>query len=262
MFSNYLTGDDQKARGDHFLSFLELTSGRYYYIFMMLKNTVALMKRLSRATMKSDRIPDDIEFVVDTAGISLERLKEAADICFRFFGAPNVAEAKERIGLFGQIAEKEAYQGVQWHFTGGLRGEDGGDAVRLFDLIETVDSLDLAREISLAASDIGKIQRILVRVAVTAAAPGVAADGLFELLVRVRQLPAVKVEGLSLQVPPETETAASRPLYEKLRRLRDEAEEKGFAVPHLSMGGNEDFEVAIEEGATFVTIREVLFEGC
>jgi uncharacterized pyridoxal phosphate-containing UPF0001 family protein len=228
---------------------------------MMLKNTVALMKRLSRATMKSDRIPDDIEFVVDTAGTSPKMLKEAADICFRFFGAQDVAEAKERIGLFRQIAEKEGYEGMQWHFTGNLRGEDG-DVVRLFDLIETVDSLDLAREINLAASGIGKIQRILVRVSVTEAARGVAAEGLFELLGRVGEFPAVKVEGLSLRVPPETDPAASRPLYEKLRRLRDEAEEKGFALPHLSMGTNEDFEVAIEEGATFVTIREVLFEGC
>ncbi|MBZ0157623.1 MAG: YggS family pyridoxal phosphate-dependent enzyme [Alphaproteobacteria bacterium] len=231
-----------------------------YYIRMIVENTTAILKRLSRATMKSDRSPEEIEFVAASGSVSVSALKEAADISFRFFGADSVPAARDKIVPFREVERAERYCGVQWHLTGPLRKEEVKEAVALFDLIHTVDSLLLAEEIDRRAAEAGKVQRILVQVRLAdPEGPGVPGEELFPLLEGISALKNVRLEGLMTASPASEDPAQSRSFFRKLCSLRDEAVTKGFSLPHLSMGVCHDFEVGIEEGATLVQVDSILF---
>jgi pyridoxal phosphate enzyme (YggS family) len=228
---------------------------------MLVKNTTAIMKRLSRATMKSDRIPDDIEFIAATGSVDIPELKAAADISFRFFGSASVQDAKNKKARFREVEKAEKYSGVQWHLTGSLCNEGIKDAVALFDLIHTVDSLALAEAINREAERTGKVQRILVRVRLFDTAAGVSEQELLPLLERIKALGSLKLEGLMTSSPASADPARSRPHFSTLRELRDKAVQGGFSLPHLSMGISHDFEIGIEEGATLVQVDDILFIG-
>ncbi len=225
---------------------------------MILQNAVAIMKRLGRAAMKSDRSPEEVDFIASVDAAPLSAVKDAADVSFRFFGLDRIDGARGKIMLFREVVKAERYGGVQWHMTGPLRMNDVREAVSLFDLIHAVDSADLARRISREAKLADKIQRILVRVSMTGT-QGFTEEGLFDLLEKIRNLENLKIEGLETMAPFSENIEKGRPLYRRLFELRKEAEVKGHVMQHLSMGGNHDFEVGIEEGATLVQVGAVLF---
>ncbi len=226
---------------------------------MILTNTVAVMKRLGRAAMKSDRSPEDIEFVASIDDVPLSAIKDAADVSFRFFGLTPMEGARGKIMQFREIEKTEKYEGVQWHLTGPLHMKDVREAVSLFHLIQTVDSAVLAEEISRQAKAAGKLQRILLQVSMADGAPGIPEEKCLAVFETARKLKGLKIEGLATVVPFGENIEEGRLFYRRLFELRSKAEEEGHVLPHLSMGGNQDFEVAIEEGATLVRIDAVVF---
>ena len=156
---------------------------------------------------------------------------------------------------------KERSEKIYWHLIGHLQKNKVKTAVSLFDMIHSVDSLELAEEIDSHAAKTGKQQRILIQVKLSEEETkhGVAEKDLFELVRKAAALAHVKLEGLMTLPPFFDDPERARPYFRKLSDLRKEAEGKGFRLPELSMGMSHDFEVAIEEGATMVRVGTAIF---
>ena len=181
-------------------------------------------------------------------------LHEAARAGLTLLGENKVQEAKAKIPLCpGRL---------RWHMIGHLQSNKCRDAVELFDMIQSVDSLHLAQEINRRAEQASKRMPILLEVNLAGEASkfGYKPEQLVADLQTINSLPRLEVQGL-MTVPawsPEPEKV--RPTFRQLRELKTKCEELlGAPLPHLSMGMSGDFEVAIEEGATIVRIGTALF---
>jgi pyridoxal phosphate enzyme (YggS family) len=152
--------------------------------------------------------------------------------------------------------------GGEWHFIGGLQTNKAKDAVECFDVIESVDRLDLAQELQKRLEVAGKKMRIMLEVNVggEAAKHGCAPEKVEELLQKVIPLSRLEVIGL-MAIPPFREDAEmARPFFSKLREIRDRLQDsQGVHLPELSMGMSHDFPIAIAEGSTLVRIGTALF---
>lgn len=236
---------------------------------MLIENASAIFKRISHAAMRAGRSPDEVKLIAVTKTVGIETIKEAIDAGLRIFGENRVQEAQKKISdLKFEITppipplEKGGMKGgVEWHLIGHLQKNKAKYAVQLFDLIHTVDSIELAEELNKQAEKIGKIQSILVQVKLSEEETkhGVSEDELILLLEEIKKLKNLKLEGLMTMPPFFDNPEEARPYFRRLRKIRDNAKEKGFMFPELSMGMSNDFEVAIEEGATMVRIGTALF---
>ncbi len=236
---------------------------------MLIENASAIFKRISHAAMRAGRSPDEVKLIAVTKTVGIETIKEAIDAGLRIFGENRVQEAQKKISdLKFEITppippfEKGGMKGgVEWHLIGHLQKNKAKYAVQLFDLIHTVDSIELAEELNKQAEKIGKIQSILVQVKLSEEETkhGISEDELILLLEEIKKLKNLKLEGLMTMPPFFDNPEEARPYFRRLREIRDNAKEKGFMLPELSMGMSGDFEVAIEEGATMVRIGTALF---
>ena len=183
-----------------------------------------------------------------------ESIRAAVECGQLLFGENKVQEAKAKIPLCPGKA--------RWQFIGHLQSNKARDAVELFEMIQGVDSLHLAREISKRAEQAGKTLPILLEVNVAGEASkfGYQPARLLAELNELNALPRIEVHGL-MAIPPFTPVPEkSRPYFQKLRELKRECENLlGAPLPQLSMGMSGDFEVAIEEGSTLVRIGTALF---
>jgi len=189
-----------------------------------------------------------------TKGQPPEVISEAARLGLAFFGENKIQEAKAKIPLCSGK--------LRWHFIGHLQTNKCRDAVELFAMIQSVDSLHVAQEISKRAEQAGKTMPILLEVNLAGEASkfGYRPEKLEAELTALNALPRLEIHGL-MTVPPWTSNAENvRPVFRQLRELKQRAEQVlGAPLPHLSMGMTGDFEVAIEEGATIVRIGTALF---
>jgi len=170
------------------------------------------------------------------------------------FGENKIQEAKAKIPLCPGRA--------RWQFIGHLQSNKVRDAVGLFEMIQGVDSLAIAQEISQRAGQAGKTMPILLEVNVAGEASkfGYAPERLRAELLQLNALPRIEIHGLMAIPPYAPLPEQARPYFQKLRALKAECEDLlGAPLPHLSMGMSGDFEVAIEEGATMVRIGTALF---
>jgi len=214
----------------------------------------AVHERISNSALKAGRDPQEITLVAVTKAVESSRIIDAIEAGLRIFGENRVQEAREKISnLKSQITE--------WHLIGNLQTNKAKTAVQLFDLIHSVDSVKLAEEVNKQAEKIGKIQRVLVQVKLSEEETkhGISEGDLILLLERIRNLNNLKLEGLMTMPPFFEDPEMTRPYFKRLREIRDVAEKKGFSLPELSMGMSNDFEVAIEEGATMVRIGTAIF---
>ena len=183
-----------------------------------------------------------------------ETIRLAVDAGQLLFGENKIQEAKAKIPLSPGRA--------RWHFIGHLQSNKVRDAVELFEMIQGVDSLSIAREISKRADQAGKTMPILIEVNVAGEGTkyGYKPEQLLAELNELTALPRLEIHGL-MAIPPYTPVPEkARPHFQKLRALKELAESRLNAPwPHLSMGMSGDFEVAIEEGATIVRVGTALF---
>jgi pyridoxal phosphate enzyme (YggS family) len=152
--------------------------------------------------------------------------------------------------------------GGEWHFIGGLQTNKAKDAVECFDVIESVDRLDLAQELQKRLETAGKKMRIMLEVNVggEAAKHGCAPELVEDLLQKVMPLSRLEVIGLMAIPPFREDPEMARPFFSKLREIRDRLQDsQGVHLPELSMGMSHDFAVAIAEGSTLVRIGTALF---
>jgi len=189
--------------------------------------------------------------------IPADRVREAINAGADILGENYLQEAREKIN------ELSAHP-VSWHFIGHLQTNKAKYAVRLFDLIHTVDSLKLARELNKQAKKINKIQQILIQINISreSSKSGVYDQDLLSLINDISCLQNLSVRGL-MTVPPFFNSPETvRPYFAALRVLRDQIKNKAIqnvSMEELSMGMTGDFEVAIEEGATLVRIGTAIF---
>lgn len=220
------------------------------------ENIKDVYKRISRAAMKADRDPSNIKLIAVTKSVGMGQISEAIEAGVRFFGENRVQEAAGKIEALRAVPEK-----IEWHMIGHLQKNKAKYAVKLFDLIHSVDSAGLADELQKQAEKAGKSQRILIEVKLSheGTKHGVTRGGIADLLKAVSGMKNLNLLGL-MTIPPFFEDPEkARPYFRELRELRDRLEAQGFHLPELSMGMSNDFETAIEEGATMVRVGTAIF---
>ena len=217
-------------------------------------NLTEVQQRIAAACARAGRDPASVSLLAVTKTHSPEVVQEAAQLGLKLFGENKVQEAKAKIPL--------CPGNLRWHMIGHLQSNKCRDAVELFDMVQSVDSLHLAEELNKKAAQAAKTVPVLLEVNIVGEASkfGYPPEKLFAEFVTISKLPRLEVQGL-MTVPPWTPIAEkARPVFRRLRELKQKCEELlGAPLPHLSMGMSGDFEVAIEEGATMVRLGTVLF---
>jgi len=222
---------------------------------MVLDNISELLKRISRAALRAGRSPEEVDLVAVTKTVGVDRIGEAVDAGLRVFAESRVQEAVPKIVFF------RTNENIRWHLIGTLQTNKARKAVEHFDVIESVDSPELARRIDQVAGEVGKLQRVLIQVKLgqEPTKHGIPLAGVDELVERVSEMKHVALEGLMAIAPYFEDRELARTYFRALREKRDSLQDKGWPVKGLSMGMSDDFEVAIEEGATEVRIGTRIF---
>lgn len=222
----------------------------------LMQDLASLQERISAAALRAGRDPAGVRLLAATKTVPVARIKEAISCGLHLFGENYVQEARTKIEEIGRE--------VSWHFIGRLQTNKAKHAVRLFDLIHSVDNESLALELNRRAGTVPRIMPILIEVRLSAETgkAGLTPDVLLPLIEKVAGLPNISIRGLMTMPPFFEDPEKARPYYRRLRRLRDEIHSRkipNLDLAELSMGMSGDFEVAIEEGATIVRIGEALF---
>ena len=213
--------------------------------------------RIRRAAESCNRDTDSVKLVAVSKTIAAETVREAIEAGVTILGENYVQEARDKFKALVQYP-------VSWHFIGHLQSNKAKYAVRLFDLIHSVDSIKLARELNKQAAKLEKIQQILVQVNISGedTKSGISSDEAPRLIEEISQLKNLAVKGLMTMPPYFYQPEKVQPFFAALRELRDQIKEQSLPnVPldELSMGMTGDFEVAIQEGATLVRIGTAIF---
>ena len=218
------------------------------------ENLEGVRERIAQAATKVGRAIEDIELVAISKTHDAAKVREAVEAGQSLFGESKVQEARIKIPLLPS--------NIHWHFVGHMQKNKIRHALPLFELIHSVDSLDLAQAINRIAHEDGLHPRILLEVNVAGEGSkfGFKATTLRAELESLLILPRLSIEGLMCIPPLAEEAEASRRYFVELRELRD-ALEKEFEVklPQLSMGMTNDYSIAVEEGATLVRVGTAIF---
>jgi len=218
-------------------------------------NYRAIVERIGAAAARSGRDPGGVKLLAASKSQSIEKIRAAAAAGVRYFGENYVQEA---------AVKKAAAGGAEWHMIGHLQRNKVRTALELFEVIESLDSAELARALDREGKARGRAVRALIEVnlAGEATKSGVAKDRLGALLEEVGKLAWLRVEGLMTVPPLSEDPEKARPLFRDLaglgRKYRD-INTPNIDLKELSMGMSQDYTVAIEEGATLVRIGTALF---
>jgi pyridoxal phosphate enzyme (YggS family) len=212
------------------------------------QNLQDVERRIAYACEKAGRSPDEITLVAVTKTIDVPAIEAAFNAGIKNFGENRVQEAKPKIEQLTSLRPD-----LTWHMVGHLQTNKAKTAVDIFDIIHSVDSLRLAETLS------GRAQKnlpVLIEVNVSAEATksGLLLPEVDETVKEIGRLPRIEILGLMTIAPWVSDTEEVRPVFRQLRQLRD-----ALGLRHLSMGMTDDFEVAIEEGATLVRIGRAIF---
>ena len=216
-----------------------------------------VLDRISRAAMRAGRRPESIRLLAVTKAVPVDRIRLAVDAGVRTLGENRLQEALPKL---------EALQGrdVRWHFIGTLQRRKVKAVVGAFEMIQSVDSLELAGEIDRRAAEAGMCQDVLLEINVgrEATKSGFSPDQAADAMAGLEALPNLAVKGLMAIPPPGPDAESSRPYFQALRELARSLGGPGLRrvrMEELSMGMSGDFEVAVEEGATMVRIGTAIF---
>jgi pyridoxal phosphate enzyme (YggS family) len=220
-------------------------------------NLFQINERIRRSALDYDRDPETVKLVCVSKTIPFHGVKDAIDAGATLFGENYIQEARDKIASL----ESES---VSWHFIGHLQSNKAKYAVKLFDLIHSVDSFKLAREIDKQARKNRKIQSVLIQVNIAeeVSKSGISEEDAPHLIRQISHLKNVSIRGLMTMPPFFNAPAKVKPYFKALRQLRDRIEDMQIdntSMAELSMGMTGDFEAAIEEGATLVRIGTAIF---
>jgi len=224
------------------------------------ENIARVREQIKAAATRSGRNPEDIVLMAVTKTVPAERIRRAYDAGIRTFGENRVQEF---------AGKQEALRGLadaQWRMIGHLQSNKAASAVELFDAIDSIDSLRLARKVNAAAQELEKKVSVLIEVNIGGepAKAGLGPDSpeLQNILRAAPELPSLEVRGLMTVPPYDDDPEASRAYFLRMRALFAQVE--AMKLPRirmevLSMGMSHDFQVAIEEGSTCVRVGTAIF---
>ena len=216
-------------------------------------NLLKVRERIERAAQKAGRDPKEIKLVAVSKTVEPDRIKEAIEAGVSILGENYVQEAQEKIEALGKP--------VSWHFIGHLQSNKAKYAVRLFDVIHSIDSIPLAEELNRRAEQPDRVIRVMIEVNLSKEATkfGTDEERVLNLARRIQSLGHLSLEGLMTMPPYFDSPEMSRPYYVALRELKDRMVKEGIPMKELSMGMSNDFEIAVEEGATYVRVGTAIF---
>ena len=223
-----------------------------------IKNNLEIInEKIKKAALKANRSPEEIKLVAVTKTATTEQIKEAINAGVKIIGENKVQEAKEKYQILTADTE--------WHLVGHLQTNKVKYAIEIFDCIQTVDSIKLAKEIDKRSLQFGKTTNVLVEVNVSGEETkyGIKPEEVEPFLKEISEFSRIRVRGLMTIAPIiEEDKEEVRPYFRKLRELSEEIKSKNInnlKMDYLSMGMTDDFEVAIEEGANMVRIGRGIF---
>ena len=218
------------------------------------ENLERVREQIASAAANSGRSADDVELVAITKTHPAEQVREAIEAGQTLFGESRVQEARAKI--------PELSSNIRWHFVGHLQKNKVRQALPLFEMIHSVDSLALAQDINRIAEEEGLYPRVLLEVNVAGEGSkfGFAPDDLRKQMEALLTLPRLSIEGLMCIPPLAVESEDSRKFFVEVRELRDSLEKEfNMKLPQLSMGMTQDFPIGIDEGATLVRVGTAIF---
>ena len=211
-------------------------------------NIREVQRRIGRACERRRRLPDEITLVAITKGVEVQAIRAAFNLGIRNFGENRVQEAEEKIAQISALRPA-----VAWHMVGHLQSNKAKIAMEIFDIIHSVDSVRLAEILNRRAVEPFPVL-LEVNVSGEATKSGFSLSEVGAAVKEIGQLPNLKLMGLMTVAPLVADPEQVRPVFSKLRELRD-----SLGLEHLSMGMTDDFEVAVEEGATMLRIGRAIF---
>lgn len=223
------------------------------------ENIRRVLADIEAAAKRAGRDPSGVRLVAVTKTYPASSVVEAFEAGAAIVGENRVQEAlakKEELAPWVANAG-----GPEWHLIGSLQKNKARHAVGVFSLIHSVDSVELAAEIDRRARAIGIVQAVLIEVNVAGEATkhGIRPDDVQALVRGTAGMTGIKVAGL-MCIPPFTDDPEdSRPHFRRLKGLLEELNRAGFGMRELSMGMTQDYEVAVEEGATLVRVGTAIF---
>ena len=199
------------------------------------------------------RDPKEVKLVAVSKTVESARIKEAIEAGVSILGENYVQEAQKKIEEIGRP--------VAWHFIGHLQTNKAKNAIRLFEMIHSLDSLPLAEELNRRAEQGGQVAKVMIEVNISGEATkfGTDEEKVFSIARGILNLNHLSLEGLMTMPPYFDSPEMSRPYYIKLRELKEKMIREGIPLKELSMGMSNDFEIAIEEGATYVRVGAAIF---
>ncbi len=210
-------------------------------------NVAAVEQRIAAACARAGCARDAVTLVAVSKTFPAIDIDHAIAAGMSDVGENKVQEARDK---------KPAVQAsARWHLIGHLQSNKAKDAVRLFDVIQSIDSVELAQKLARAAESAGKRQDVLLQVNIGRELQKSGADprGVLAVVRHVTSLPSIHLKGL-MAIPPAGNAEEMRPHFRQLRMMRDD-----LGLAELSMGMTDDFEVAIEEGATIIRVGRAIF---
>ncbi len=219
-------------------------------------NLENINERIKKIALKVNKNPGEIKLVAVTKTATIEQIKEAINVGVKIIGENKVQEAKEKY----QILTDD----IEWHLVGHLQTNKVKYAVEIFDLIHSVDSIKLAKEIDKRSQQFGKTTNVLVEVNVSGEETkyGIKPEEVELFLEEISKFSRIRVRGLMTIAPIVKHKEEARPYFKKLRELSEKIsykDIKNVKMDYLSMGMTDDFEVALEEGANMIRIGRAIF---
>lgn len=218
------------------------------------ENLREVREKIDRAANRVGRDPREIRLIAVTKTVEVGRIREAISAGATILGENYVQEARKKI-------EEIDRTGIQWHFIGHLQTNKAKYAVGLFDMIHSLDSIKLARELERRAAAQDRVIDCLIEVNLSHESSkwGMTKENALELAHETKVLKSIALKGLMTMPPYFDDPELARPYFISLRMLKEELGRHGIPVPELSMGMSSDFEVAIEEGATMIRVGTAIF---
>ena len=226
-------------------------------VIPLLNRLTQVKDRIRQAAESCNRPATSIRLVAVSKTVSAKVVAEAIDAGVTDLGENYIQEARDKINTL-------ATSPVNWHFIGHLQSNKAKYAVRMFDLIHSVDSFKLANELDKFAKKNNKVQSILIQVNVARedSKSGIYVEDTIKLLKDISRLENISVKGLMTMPPYFNAPDKVRPFFAALRELRDQINKEAIpniSMTELSMGMTGDFETAIQQGATMVRIGTAIF---
>jgi pyridoxal phosphate enzyme (YggS family) len=217
------------------------------------ENLLRVIERIENAAQRTGRDSGEIKLVAVSKTVESARIREAIEAGVSILGENYIQEAQKKIEEIGRP--------VAWHFIGHLQSNKAKYAIRLFDMIHSLDNLPLAEELNRRAEQADRFIKVMIEVNLSREATkfGADEDRVMNLAKEILRLRRLSLEGLMTMPPYFDSPEMSRPYYMELRELKEKMVREGIPIKELSMGMSNDFEIAIAEGATYVRVGTAIF---